>query len=66
LRLLTPKIFVQSSVEVGIAVGKRDKLRGFPRQLLHCCNTCGANEDESCRECGDRLCFVLAKLKMNF
>jgi len=49
-----------------ITVGNRDKLRGFPRQLLHCCNTWAANEDESCRECGDRLYFVLAKLKMIF
>jgi hypothetical protein len=52
--------------KVGVADGKRDKLREILRRLLHCCNTCGANEDESCRECGDRLYFGLAKVKMIF
>jgi hypothetical protein len=50
--------------KVGIAVGNRDNLRGIPSQLLHCCNTCGANETESRFECGDRLYFGSCTLKM--
>jgi hypothetical protein len=66
LRLLTRKIPRVHPPKVGIAVGNRDDLRGISCQLLHCCNTCGANETESCFECGDRLYFVSPTLKMIF
>jgi hypothetical protein len=66
LRLLMRIISRGRPPKVGIGVDNRDNLLGIPRQLLHCCNTCGANEDESCPECGDRLYFVSAKPKMNF
>jgi hypothetical protein len=57
-------VIVRPKSEIGFV--KRDNMCGISRPLLHCCNTCGANEDESCRDYGDRLYFVLAKPKMIF
>jgi hypothetical protein len=66
LRLLTRRFSRERSPKVGIAVGKRDNLRGNSRPALALLQHLGANGDESCWECGDRLYFVLVKLKMFF
>jgi hypothetical protein len=54
------------SPKVQNGVGNRDNLRGILRSLLHCCNTCGANEDESRRECGDTLVFRIDEAQDDF